>query len=470
MDATGWSKDLVVEVGGRDVVSHVGTAVLRMTGDRVGLTGRLSTAMEGSRSLPMHDRGRVLADVAAMIADGGTRITDIGTLGDQEELFASVASVPTAWRVLTEASGRLEGLAAARAAVRAHVWGQIVARHGRIPPCTVAGTTLGDWVVIRLDATIVIAHSEKETAAPTVTKTFGHHPLTAWCDTTGELLAVKVRPGNAGSNTAADQVEVLKAAIAQIPAPFRTKILVTVDGAGSTHALVDAIAKLNAENPGMEVRSAVGFDLDERARTAIGLIPETAWCAALDAEGEPREDAEVAELTGVYRTDPTGDTVKKWPADMRVVARREKPHPGAQLSLFEQCEGRRFPLTATDMTGRNLQILEASHRLQARVASRIRCAKATGLRRLPSKKFEINSVWCVVVALACDLLAWFALLALDGELARAEPKTLRSRLLHTARRIVRGQRRRRLRIPETWPWAHDLRAAFARISALPAPT
>jgi hypothetical protein len=289
-------------------------------------------------------------------------------------------------------------------------------------------------------------------------------------DNTGELLVVLLRPGGAGSNTAADHVEVCKAAIAQIPAPFRKKILVTVDGAGSTHDLVDHIAKLNAAEPDMEIRYAVGFDLDERARKAIGLIPERVWCPALDADGEPRDGAEVAELTGVYRTDPAGDRLKTWPSDMRVIARRERPHPGAQLSLFEQCEGRRFQLTATDMTHRNIQVVEASHRVQARVESRIRCAKATGLRRLPSKSFAINSAWCVAVAMACDLLAWFALLGLDGELARAEPKTVRYRLLHTAGRIVRGQRRRRLRIPETWPWAHDLHAAFARISALPAPT
>jgi hypothetical protein len=287
VDVTGWSQGLTVEVGGRDVVSHAGTAVLRTLADRVGLTRRLSKAMAGTRLLPKHDRGRVLADVAVTIADGGTRINDIDTLGDQEELFGSVASVPTAWRTLKEAdAGRLEKLAAARAAVRVHVWEQIVARHGRIPPCEAAGTDLGDWIAIRLDATIVIAHSDKEKAAKTFKKTYGHHPLTAWCDNTGELLVPMLRPGNAGSNTAADHVEVLKAAIAQIPEPHRKKILVTVDGAGSTHALVDHITELNDENPDMEIRYAVGFDLDERARNVIGRIPERAWCPALDADGE----------------------------------------------------------------------------------------------------------------------------------------------------------------------------------------
>lgn len=155
---------------------------------------------------------------------------------------------------------------------------------------------------------------------------------------------------------------------------------------------------------------------------------------------------------------------------MFTIARREKPHPGAQLTLFEQHAGYRFQLTATNLTGLNVQLLEATHRVQARVESRIRCAKDTGLRRLPSKSFAINSAWCVVVAMACDLLAWLALLGLDGDLAGAEPKTIRYRILHTAARIIRGQRKRRLRIPQTWPWANQLQAAFTRITALPAPT
>jgi hypothetical protein len=325
-----------------------------------------------------------------------------------------------------------------------------------------------------LDATIVIAHSDKEQAAKTFKKTFGYHPLTAWCDNTGELLAVLLRPGNAGSNTAADHIAVLTAAIAQIPPQHRRKILVTVDGAGSTHALVDHITKLNAANPDMDIRYAVGFDLDERGRRAIGRSTqdnaEDTWCSALDANGDPRKGAQVAELTGCYHSDPKGDQLRTWPKDMRVIARREKPHPGAQLSLFEQHAGRRFQLTATNMPGTNVQLLEAAHRVQARVESRIRAGKDTGLRRMPSKSFAMNSAWCVVVALACDLLAWLALLGLDGDLATAEPKTIRYRLLHTAGRIIHGQRKRTLRIPQTWPWAHQLHTAFTKIAALPAPT
>ncbi len=308
----------------------------------------------------MHDRGRVLTDVAVTIADGGTRIGDIATVGDHEELFGSVASAPTAWRTLHEASGRLDAVAAARAAVRAHVWDQLAARHGKIPPCRIAGTDLGDTVVVRLDSTIVIAHSEKEQATRTGKKTFGHHPLTAWCDNTGECLVIQPRPGNAGANTTTDHVEVVDAAIAQIPAPYRGNLPVTVDGAGSTHGLVDHLSALDSDpaHPDRRVRSAVGFDLDDRVRTAIGRLPSHVWCPAVDADGEPRPHGEVAEVTG--------------PADMRVIVRRERPHPGAQLSLFEQHEGYRFPVTATTVATGQVPFREACHRAQARVESRIR--------------------------------------------------------------------------------------------------
>ena len=467
----GWSRGLSVEVGGRDVVSHVGTAVVRLLADRVGLTAGLSAAVPAGGRVLGHDRGRVLTDVAVAIADGGTRIGDVAVLGDQAGLFGSVASTPTVWRTLDEASGRLDALAQARAAVRARVWDQITARHGGVPACRVAGTDLGDTVVIRLDATIVIAHSEKEQATRTWKKTFGHHPLTAWCDNTGEALVIRPRPGRAGANTAADHIEVLDEAIAQIPARHRSNLLVTVDGAGSTHALVDHLTALNNDPawPDRRVRFAVGFDLDERVRRAIGRLPESVWCPALDAQGRPRDNGEVAELTGLLRGGPVGDQLASWPADIRIIVRRERPHPGAQLSLFEHHTGYRFQVTATDLPNGQVAFLEACHRVQARVESRIRCGKDTGLRRLPSQKYPINQVWCVAVGIACDLLAWLALLTLDGDLAKAEPKTLRYRLLHTAGRIINGQRRRRLRIPASWPWADALATAFARILALPAP-
>jgi hypothetical protein len=146
-----------------------------------------------------------------------------------------------------------------------------------------------------------------------------------------------------------------------------------------------------------------------------------------------------------------------------------RPHPGAQLSLFEERDGWRYTAFVTNTHAGARQWLEARHRAHARVEDRIRCAKDTGLRRLPLREFAINQAWCTAAAIAADLICWLQIHALDGDLAKAEPKRLRYRLLHTAARLARGQRRRWLRIPSTWPWATQITAAFGRITTIPAP-
>jgi hypothetical protein len=241
---------------------------------------------------------------------------------------------------------------------------------------------------------------------------------------------------------------VLTEAIAQTPAPHRRWMLITCDGAGSTHALVEHISALNTQ-PGFQVRYSVGLDFDARIRAVVSHVPDTAWAPALDAAGNPRDDAQVAELTVLLRDSHSGDRLAGWLPTCGSSPRRENPHSGAQLSLFEQHAGKRYQVIATNTPGTEVPFREASHRAQARVEDRIRCGKNTGLAHLPSRDYAINHAWCAVVSLACDLLAWLALLALSGDLARAEPRTLRYRLLHTAGRIVRGQRRRRLKIPDT---------------------
>jgi hypothetical protein len=469
VDSMSWPKGLSVQAGGHGVVSHAGSAAVRLLADRTGLTGGLSGALARRGFDPVHDRGRVITDLAVAIADGATAISDIDALRHQDDLFGPVASDSTVWRALSECNDRaLARISKARAKVRSHVWDLVAARHGQIPPARAAGRDLGDVTVVRLDATIVIAHSDKQQARGTFKGTYGHHPLTAWCDNTGESLAVLLRPGNAGSNTAADHLAVVDAAIAQVPARYRRKMLFTCDGAGATHALVNHISKLNARR-GYQVHFSVGLDFDERIREALPKLPESAWVPALDADGKAREDAQVAELTGLLRHSAGGDRYATWPPDMRLLVRRENPHPGAQLSLFEQHEGKRYQVTATSTPGGQAQFLEARHRTQARVEARIRCGKATGLRHLPSRNYQVNTAWCQAASIACDLLAWLRLLALDGDLAKAEPKTLRYRFLHAAGRIVKGQRRRYLRIPAKWPWTRDITEAFTKIMALPPP-
>jgi Transposase DDE domain group 1 len=482
-ELTGWSRDLSVEVAGRGVVSHTGAVALRALADRTGLSEGLSAATARRGFTPVHDRGRVLADLAVTIADGGRVLSDLAVLRDQDELFGSVASDPTLWRTL-DGIGDLQQdkLRAARARTRRHVWDQVVARHGAIPASSVADGDLGKTIVIRLDATLVVAHSDKELAAGTFKGSWGHHPLTAWCDNTGENLALKLRTGSAGSNTVTDHLEVLTAAIAQIPAGFRRDLLITCDGAGATKDLLAHITTLNAA-PGRRMHYSVGFDLDQRCRTAIGKVPQTLWENVINADGTPRDlkDAGVVELTGLLRESvgPDGlpvDQLKTWPKDMRVIVRRERPHPGAQLSLFEEADGWRYQVFASNTPARvggklgQLAYLEARHRAHARVEDCIRNGKNTGLGHLPSKHHRLNQAWCIAAAIAADLLAWLRLLCLTGDLAKAEPKTLRYRLLHTAARIIRGQRRRKIRIPTTWPWADDLATALTTALTLPMPT
>ena len=193
-------------------------------------------------------------------------------------------------------------------------------------------------------------------------------------------------------------------------------MLFTCDGAGATHALVDHIAALNARR-GCQVHFSVGLDFDERIRDVLPKLPGLAWAPALEADGSPRPGAQVAELTGLLRHSAGGDRFAKWPPDMRILVRRENPHPGAQLSLFEQHEGKRYQVTATSTPGGQAQFLEARHRTQARVEDRIRCAKATGLRHLPSRNYQVNTAWCQAASIACDLLSW-------GSNTAFEPATL----------------------------------------------
>ena len=472
MELNAWSNDLTVEVGGHGVVSHAGSAVLRLLADNTGLTGAISKALRRRGFDPVHDRGRVLTDIAVCIADGGRVLSDLAVLRDQGELFGSVASDPTLWRALDEIGAeQRDRIATARAKIRRQVWALIETRHGRIPPSRVADVDLGPTVVIRLDATIQLAHSDKEQAKGTFKGTYGHHPLTAWCDNTDESLAFLLRPGNAGSNTASDHITVLTEAMTQIPTRHRRDVLVTVDGAGATLDLIRHISALNTA-PGRRVHYSVGFDLDARARTAIGKVPATMWEHIWDRYGDPRDldDAGVIELTGLLRASLGRDELPNWPPDMRIICRRERPSSGAQLCLLEQTDGWRYQLFATNTPGKQLAFLEARHRAHARVEDNIRTGKDAGLEHLPSKSMEINQAWCVAATIAADLLCWLRLLCLDATLAAAEPKTLRYRILHTAVRLVRGQRKRKIKIPETWPWAHQLEAAFQAAFALTTPT
>ena len=320
----------------------------------------------------------------------------------------------------------------------------------------------------------------------------GHHLLIAACDNVAEPLAWMLRPGSAGSNTAADHLQLLDEAIAALPPALRRNLMVTCDGAGASHDLVKKLDQL-ASRRGYQVIYSVGWALTGREKAALALVPGTAWEAAIDGKGGVRErradgscansrcahracwieEAHVTELSGLLRSGPAGDQLKAWPKTMRVFARRERPHPGAQLTLFEAEDGWRYSLQATNRPVAprgwlgQCAYIDAAHRVHARMEDVIRTGKDTGLGHFPSHDYEINKAWLDASMTACILLAWLKLLAPDGDLAKAEPKTLRYRILHAAARLVRGGRRQWLKIAASWPWAEVITAAWQRISALP---
>jgi hypothetical protein len=436
-----------------------------MLADLAEVTG-LSTAMSEALA-PLrkrdrgHDPGRVAVDVAVMLADGGEAIADLAVLRNQPGLFGLVASDATAWRVLDGIDpAALARIRAARARARELAWAQ-AAETGRMNSSAVAGFTIAG-LVLDIDATIVVCHSEKEAAAKTWKKSFGYHPLLCFLDATGEALAGLLRPGNAGSNTAADHIVVLDMALAQVPDQYRhgDDILIRCDSAGASHAFLRHIRSLREQ--GVHTFFSVGVAITEPIRAAIqGCL---GWIPALDADRELRDGAEIAEITHLV-------DMSAYPSGTRMIVRRERPHPGAQLSLFDTIEGLRHQVFITDTPHGvcSAQLLELRHRAHARVEDRIRCGKDSGFGRFPSRQFGINQAWLELSLAGIDLLAWTKTLLLQAELAVAEPKKLRYRLLHVPARLVRTARRVHLRIAQTWPWATDLVAAFARLAALPAP-
>lgn len=465
---------ITVSEGGRGVCAHVGSRLLADMAAAAGVAEAFDDAVgAGRKRRSAHAPGRVLADLAVMLADGGVAIGDLAVLRDQPNLFGPVASTATAWRVLASVNETvLDQVKTARALARERAW-LLRGEAGRMVPTVRCAGTMVPGLVIDLDATLVACHSEKQGCAATFKHGFGYHPLLAWLDNTGEALAGMLRPGNANANTAADHITVTDEAVAQIPDEHRygTPILIRADGAGASKAWLAHLRSLR-EQRGLQLEFSVGFTLTNQLKEAIGLMPETAWTVAVDAAGEPRPVdesglpvAQVAELTGLM----PGLTAAGWPERMRVLVRRERPHPGAQISMFEAHDGWRYQCLATDTQVGQLAFLEARHRAHARVEDKIRTAKQAGLGRFPSREFAINAVWLQLVLTAADLIAWTQTILLDAALAKAEPKLLRYRLLHTAARIIRGGRRTLIKIAAGWPWAHQLTAAFTRLTSIRQP-
>jgi len=439
-------------VGSDSLLSSAGGGLLLETARLVGLPELLSRALAPWRpARAKHDPGKVLLDLAVAVALGGDCLSDLAVVRSQPDLFGHVASDPTVSRLITSlATDAFEALAAirtARAQARARVW-----EHAPV-------TGPDGWVVIDLDATLVEAHSEKEGAQPTFKRGFGFSPLLAFVDhgrgATGECVGGLLRPGKANANNAADHITVLTQALAQLPEDLRGRVVVRGDSGAGTHDFLDHIS-------GLGLSYSVGLGGWPTILDALTNVPRQAWKRALDPDGFARDGAQVAELT---RYVPTATGYRRWPDGMRIIARRERPHPGAQLRVTD-LDGWRIKIFATNLPGR-IADLEVQHRLRARAEDRIRCLKDTGLRNLPLHSFAANQIWLELVTLACDLLAWTQQLALAGTFAQTwEPKRLRFRLLNIAGRVVKTGRREWLRLPRGWPWNPILIAGHDRLNAL----
>jgi hypothetical protein len=438
------------------LVSSSGALLLREVIRVAGLDRGLWDALSRWRApLAVHDPGKVLLDVVTAVALGGDCLADVAAVRAQPQLFGPVASDPTVSRLFATLAGDVEAaisvIRQARARARAVLWSR------RRPVAGTPGRRAGGQVIIDIDATLVAAHSDKQGAEPTFKRGFGFAPMCAFLDHgehgSGECLAIDLRPGKASPWNSADHIATLDNALVQLPEHERGQVLVRADTGACSKVFLHRITDLGLEY-------SIGFQAQDTVKAAIEAIPEQAWRAALDADGGPCDGAQVAELTA-WMPSPTIKTSRPgpqhWPAGMRVIARRERPHPGAQLRLTDH-NGWRITCFATNTRGPGwtLPTLEVRHRQRARCEDRIRALKDTGLRNLPFHGFAQNRLWIEVVALAADLLAWTQILAwTEHEPARRwEPKRLRFRILAVAGRVVHSGRQRHLRLPRGWPWSH----------------
>ena len=459
--------NVVLDPVRESLISSSGALLLRESIRVAGLDRGLSAALAPWRSTRAHhDPGKVLLDVATAVALGGDCLADLAAVRAQPTIFGPVASDPTVSRLFAALAGDVDAavtaIRQARAAARSAVWAR------RRPLAGTAGTRTGGQVIVDIDATLVGAHSDKENAEPTFKRGFGFAPMCSFVDHgahgTGEALAIDLRPGKASPWNSADHLEALDNALAQLPEHERGQVLVRADTGACSKVFLHKITDLGLEY-------SIGFQAQDTVKTAIEAIPEQAWRAALDGDGEPRDGAQVAELTAwmpapVTQNRSSRPGPKNWPAAMRVIARRERPHPGAQLRLTDH-NGWRITCFATNTKGPGwtMAALEVRHRQRARCEGRIRGLKDTGLRNLPFHGYAQNRIWLEIVALAADLLAWTQTLAFDEtEPARRwEPKRLRFRILAVAGRIIHTGRRRRLRLPRDWPWNRIIDTGWANL-------
>ena len=451
MKRNGTRPTVQVRAQGAGGVSMAGVQLLAQTARVSGLDAAMSAALVPWRKpRAVHDPGKIVVDVAMALAAGGDCPADVAVVRAGSALFGPVASDPTISRLVdvlaTDLDAALAAIRGAHARARARV-------HELAPlPVDLAGGDGDVEVVVDIDATLLAAHSEKEGAAPTYKRGFGHHPLMAYLDHgsggTGEAMAGLLRPGNANAGTAADHLSVLDLIVAQLTDAELSRLVIRTDTAACTHAF---LAELTERKLGY----STGFYARTDVATAVAALPADAWIPAIDATEVARDGAWVTEITHLLN-------LSNWPDGLRVIVRKERPHPGAPLRLTD-VDGHRITCFATNHTSIDLPALELRHRRRARCEDRIRNAKDTGLHNLPYQDLASNQIWIELVLLAQDLLAWMQLLALDGEHAVAEPKRLRLRLFNICGRLIHTARRRLLDLDASWPWADDVLRGLQRL-------
>lgn len=455
MNATSTCR-LRVETGGEGVAAHVGLHALGRFADRLGLADLLSARIPiMTERLPVHDRGKVVVQAMLMMAGGGEACSDIERLRAQPALFGAVPSDSTLYRTFFQLDpSTVAGLWEAMAQARAQVWSRA------------AATTGNAAVVLDIDASLHQIHSEnKELTGPTYKGGFGFHPLYCFADATGETLAVRLRPGNAGANNVVDLVGVVDQAIAGLPVEVAAGHHV-----GDDPALVSRPVQVRSDSAASRTFALacrarnVGFAVvarsNEQIHAAISRVAydSAAWQPAVRQDGQARPGAAVIEVTGLV-------DLADWPPGTRLIIRREPLHPGAQQSLFPSACYRYWG-HYTDNADIDPVEADRHMRAHAHVEDNIRRLKDSAANRFPFCDFDANSAWLAVVCMADALVRWFQQLCLTGPLAVAEPKTLRWSLWHTPARIIRRARRQIVRILDGWPSAAVLLDAYGRIALI----
>jgi hypothetical protein len=476
MQHNGWDSGLKVSADGNGLVGHGGAILLRKLADQSGLTAELDAALARPGTSPQVSRGMALVSTSIAIAMGATSMSDIEVLGQLAPVLGTAPSDSTVRRTLALADEvTLTRIAQARARIRKHAWELIGQTPAGFPWLAVAGKVLAGWVVIDMDGTLITASSDKEKAAPTWKKGYGFHPLGGWCMNTRESLDMLLRPGNAGSNTFTDHKEVLDRALKQVPARFRRKVLVRIDGAGASHDLVKHLLTLSSKRK--TLLFTCGWMITGSDEEAITAVPAGAWLPGIRQDGSLEDDKDVAEITHLL------GRAGNWPGGLRWIARRVKPSGRhlKNLTAREKQAGWKYSVTCTNIphTGmegvpgsQHPQYIDVTHRDHATVETDgVRTAKAMGLRNLPSKTWQVNKGWVLAANIAADLTAWARLLGFHDQedLRTAEPDTLRYRIWHVPARLVRHARQRILKISPDWPWAAAFLACWQRLCDMPAP-